>query len=232
MQCHPLISVIIPVYNCDRYLSEAIDSVLAQTYPPSEIIVLDDGSTDDSGAVAQHYRTSVRYEYQTHGGVGSARNRGAELAQGNFLAFLDADDLWAEDKLHDQIAAFSREPDLEAIFGMMQQFHSPDLTQLEKDQIVCPAQLMEGYHASAMLLKRETFFRVGLFETHLQVGEFVSWYARATDLKVQTKLLDQLVAWRRLHRSNTSLLRSHAKKDFARLLKASLDRRRASEQQP
>lgn len=226
MQNYPLISVIIPVYNCDRYLSNAIDSVLAQTYPPSEIIVVDDGSIDCSAAVAQQYQTSVRYEYQTHGGIGAARNRGIELAQGSFLAFLDADDLWAKDKLQHQIAAFHQEPDLEAVFGMAQQFHSPDLTQLEKDQIVCPTQLMAGYIPSAMLLKRETFLRVGLFETHLQIGEFVSWYARATDRRIQTKLLNQLVVWRRLHRSNTSLLRRHSKTDFARLLKASIDRRR------
>lgn len=222
---HLLVSVIIPVHNCDRYLAEAIDSVLAQTYRPLEIIVVDDGSTDDSAAVAKGY--TLLYEYQPKSGAGAARNRGAVLAQGEFLAFLDADDRWEPDKLHQQMAAFSREPDLDAVFGYVQQFHSPELPEADKARIYCPPQPMAGYSPSAMLLKRKTFFRVGLFETHLQIGEFVSWYARAIEMKIRTALLPDLVAWRRLHQSNTSLRRSQSKPDFARLLKASIDRRRA-----
>ena len=90
---NPLVSVIIPVYNYDRYLAEAVESVLSQTYQHLEVIIVDDGSTDQSGEVARSFAGSgVRYCPQVHAGIGPARNKGVELAQGEFLAFLDADD--------------------------------------------------------------------------------------------------------------------------------------------
>lgn len=222
------ISVIIPVYNCDRYLAEAIDSVLAQTYPASEIIVIDDGSIDDSPAVAQSYGARVRYQYQPQQGAGAARNHGVELATGDLLAFLDADDLWTPDKLALQVKALTLEPSLEAVFGQVQQFHCPHLSQEAKDQIYCPSQMMAGYSPSAMLIRRASFLRVGWFETHLQIGEFVSWYTRASELGIQTQLLPDLIAFRRLHQTNISRQRRQARTDFARLLKASIDRRKLS----
>jgi glycosyltransferase involved in cell wall biosynthesis len=232
MNKRALISIIIPVHNGDRYLAEAIDCVLAQTYPALEIIVVDDGSTDQSAAIAQGYERAVRYAYQSQTGAGAARNRGVELATGDYLAFLDADDRWVADKLARQMDAFEHEPVLDAVFGQVQQFHSPDLPPEVKAQIYCPPQLMAGYLPSAMLVRRESFLRVGWFETHLQVGEFVSWYARATELGVRTQLLPELVAYRRLHQTNTSLQRRHTQTDFARLLKASIDRRRQAAKEP
>src|SRR5215204_4549911 len=88
----PVISVMIPVYNCEAYLGEAIDSVLAQSYRPIEIIVVDDGSDDATGEVAREYGDAVRYERQERGGNGAARNRAVALAAGDLFTFLDADD--------------------------------------------------------------------------------------------------------------------------------------------
>src|SRR5215813_10638726 len=103
----PLVSVIIPVYNYDRYLAEAIESVLSQTYQHLEVIVVDDGSTDRSGAVARSFAgRGVRYCYQAHAGIGPARNKGVELAQGDLIAFLDADDRWPSEKIERQLHAF------------------------------------------------------------------------------------------------------------------------------
>src|SRR5436305_1029668 len=90
----PMISVIIPVYNGERYLGEAIESVLAQSYHWLEIILVDDGSTDGSATVAKQFSPAVQVVRQPNLGAGAARNRGIALAQGEFLAFLDADDLW------------------------------------------------------------------------------------------------------------------------------------------
>ena len=92
-----LVSVIIPVYNGERYLAEALDSVLRQSHPADEIIVIDDGSTDGSAKIIESFRASVEYHWQPNGGPGAARNLGVTLAHGAFLAFLDADDLWTED---------------------------------------------------------------------------------------------------------------------------------------
>jgi len=93
MRANSLISVIIPVYNGERYLAEAIESALGQHYRPIEIILVDDGSTDRSAEVAKQVSQSIRYLYQAHGGAGAARNAGVDLAPGEFLAFLDPDDL-------------------------------------------------------------------------------------------------------------------------------------------
>ena len=105
MQDKPLVSAIIPVYNCERYLAEAIESVLAQTYRPIGIIVVDDGSTDGSADVAKSFTDpQVRYFYQPNSGQGAARNQGTNLARGSFFTFLDADDLWTDNKLELQLA--------------------------------------------------------------------------------------------------------------------------------
>lgn len=97
------VSVVIPSYNSARYLTAAIDSVLAQTYENFEILVVDDGSTDETKDVLKRYENSIRYLYKPNGGVSSARNHGIENAKGEYLAFLDADDAWLPEKLEKQI---------------------------------------------------------------------------------------------------------------------------------
>jgi glycosyltransferase involved in cell wall biosynthesis len=220
------ISVIIPAYNAERYLGEAITSVFAQTHRPHEIIVIDDGSTDDTANVAQSFSPSVRYEWQPNGGASAARNRGIESATGNFLAFLDADDLWTENKLAHQLAAFERDPALKMVFGHVQQFYSPELGEEIKKRIKLPAEIMRGFHPGAMLIKREAFFRVGLFNPALQLGEVVDWHVRAMELGLKTLMLTDVVMKRRLHQTNQGIYKREARVEYLQILKASLDRRR------
>jgi len=230
MKNTPLVSVIIPVHNCDRYLAEAIESVLVQTYRPIEIIVVDDGSTDGSADIAKRFASSVRYCFQPHSGAGTARNLGIELAQGSFFAFLDADDLWVNDKLTRQMTAMKSDRELDIIFGQIQQFHSPELDESVKNKLHCPPELMPGYHAGTMLIKQDAFFRVGLFETNWQVGEFISWYLRLRELELPTIMLPELVMLRRLHETNMGIRQRQSITDYVRVLKASLDRRRVASQ--
>jgi len=102
----PLVSVVIPNYNYGRYLAQAIESALHQTYQKMEILVVDDGSTDDSKAVLVRYAGRLRLVEQRNLGVSIARNRGVEESRGDLVAFLDADDLWHEEKLSRQVAKF------------------------------------------------------------------------------------------------------------------------------
>src|SRR3712207_5607912 len=95
----PRVSVLIPTYNCARYLSRAIDSVIAQTYKDYEIIVIDDGSTDDTKQVIDRYGNSVKYSYQSNRGLSAARNASIGNSTGELIAYLDADDLWYENRL-------------------------------------------------------------------------------------------------------------------------------------
>ena len=134
----PLVSVIIPAYNRDRYLAEAIESVLAQTYPAIELIVVDDGSSDRTAEVAQRY--ALTYHFQPNGGISAARNAGIALATGEFLAFLDSDDIWMLDKLSKQMIPFGTDLDLEAVFGYAEQFYSPELDDTFRQRIRCPEQ--------------------------------------------------------------------------------------------
>lgn len=221
-----LVSVIIPVYNCENYLAAAIESVLLQTYRPIEIIVVDDSSTDDTARVAQEFGTTIRYDLQAKGGAGVARNRGIELAQGDFLAFLDADDLWVEDKLARQMAEFANDLDLDMVFGHVQQFHSPELGEEIKQQIKIPVEIMPGHHVGTMLIKRAAFMRVGLFKTDLKMGEFIDWHARAVDIGLKSLMLPEVVMKRRIHLNNMGRRERKHQGDYIRLLKASLDRRR------
>lgn len=108
----PTVSVVIPVYNHARYLAEAIASALEQTRPAAEVIVVDDGSTDETPQVLARHRDRVRVVEQANRGVAAARNAGAALARGELLAFLDADDAWLPGKLEAQAARFAAEPAL------------------------------------------------------------------------------------------------------------------------
>lgn len=220
-----LISVVIPVYNGDKYLAEAIESVLSQTDFELEIIVVDDGSTDNTARVAESFGSSVRYYHQIKAGPGAARNKGVSLAQGNYISFLDADDLWTENKMKRQWMAFEADPYLDMAFGHIQQFYSPELTQAEKDRINIPFAIMPGHHASAMLIKKESFLRVGLFKE--EFGEFIDWYARAMELNLKSIMLPDVLVKRRIHRSNLGISQRDQRSGYVNVLKAALDRRRS-----
>ena len=221
----PLVSIIIPVYNRERYLAEAIESVLAQTYPAIELIVVDDGSSDRSAEVAQRYLPFVKYCFQPNGGTAAARNTGIALAQGEFLAFLDSDDIWTEDKLSRQMAAFTADPDLDAAFGYVKQFYSPELDDDFRQRIRCPEDAIAGYLSGTMLSKSTAFSRVGLFNTTLRIGVDIEWYSRIVDQNLKMTLLPDVIYLRRLHQTNIGNSERY-KDDLLQVIKAMLDRRR------
>ncbi|MEH2009604.1 glycosyltransferase family 2 protein [Nostoc sp.] len=222
----PLISVIIPVYNRDRYIAEAIESVLAQTYPAIELIVVDDGSSDRSAEIAKRY--PIIYHYQSNRRIGSARNAGIALSNGEFLAFLDSDDIWVADKLLKQIAAFEADPNLEAVFGYAQQFYSPELDKTFRQRIRCPEEAIAAHLSTSMLIKRDSFLRIGLFDVKLKTTIDISWYISAIEHQLRQVTLPDVVYRRRLHETNNgSIERQHANERL-HLLKAKLDRQRAN----
>lgn len=227
----PLVSVIVPVYNGEPYLAEALDSIFAQDHRPLEVIVLDDGSTDDSARIATSYGSRVRYHYQPNQdlGVSTARNRGVELAQGEFLSFLDADDIWVAGKISCQLNTFREDSDLDMVFGAVQQFYSPELSAEVKSQVRYTNEIMPGYVAGTLLIPREVFDRVGPFATNFRVGEFIDWYAKAKEYGLQERMLPDVLLKRRIHASNMGIRDRIHQKDYLRILKASLNRRRKSD---
>jgi glycosyltransferase involved in cell wall biosynthesis len=226
MEDKSLISVIIPVYNGEKYLAEAVETVLAQTYRPIEVIIVDDGSIDGSREIAQRFARPVRYSFNSHQGPGAARNHGITMARGSFFAFLDADDLWVQDKLTRQIAVFREKPDIDMVFGYAKLFHSPELSEKLKAKLEGAGQTMPG-HIGTLLIKRDSFLRAGLFETGWRVGEFIDWYLKAIEKGLESYMLPEVVMQRRLHSGNMTIRERPAILDYVRILKASLDRRRA-----
>ena len=222
----PLISVIIGVYNAARYLGEAIDSVLAQTHPRLELIVVDDGSTDGSGQVAESYGAPVRCIRQENGGMAAARNRAIPEVRGNFLSFLDADDRFPPDKLRNQLDLFHAEPELDVVYGHVTEFLSPDLDERAQALLRAPAHDVPWPTPNLMLVRRESFLRVGLFSTDLKVGIGVDWHARANELGLRSAVPPIVVLERRLHAANNGIRQRQSKPQYLHVLKAALDRRR------
>lgn len=217
------ISVIVPLYNTRPYIAEAVDSILAQTRPADEIIVVDDGSTDGGADLLARYGSRVRTIRQSNAGPASALNRGIAEADGDTIAFLDADDLWAREKLELQAAVLLAKDSADCVFGLVQQFS-------ESGVAVGTGILSEpqrGVSRIALLIRRAAFDRFGLFDASLRVTEFVPWYARATALGLKTEMVDQVVAYRRIHSNNTGIVRRSEQQQESLLgLKQALDLRR------
>jgi glycosyltransferase involved in cell wall biosynthesis len=226
----PLISVMIGVYNAERYLAEAIDSVLAQEYRPLELIVVDDGSDDGSDEVARSYGDRLTYARQENAGNGAARNHAVRLAAGDVYAFLDADDRFVPGKLERQFAALAADPSLDMVFGHVREFVSPEVTAAERATVRPPApQPLPWPAPNLMLIRRESFERVGPFSEEVKVGVTVDWYARASEAGLRSAMLPEVVLERRLHLTNNGLRERDSRQQYLHVLKAALDRRRAQQ---
>jgi glycosyltransferase involved in cell wall biosynthesis len=223
----PSISVIMPVFNGERYVAEAIESVLVQKYRHIEIIAVNDGSTDRTEEAIRSC-ADVKYLYQHRQGASSARTNGIKCSSAEFLAFIDADDLWTKDKLEVQTELFRADPGLDMVFGHAEQFYSPELEESLKGRIQFAAGSLPGYVPGAMLVRRDAFLRVGFFDTGFRIGEFIDWYMRAVDHGLNGCLAPEVILRRRIHDANTGMKERDARKDYLRVLRASLDRRRSS----
>jgi len=219
-----VVSCIVPVFNCERFLGAALESVLAQTHDAIEVIVVDDGSTDGSAAVARSCGSAVRYVYQANAGHAAARNRGLELARGGFAAFLDADDLWQREKLERQLRRFSERPELDLCFTWLRNFvdgASPESSSGNLEDV-------PGYSAVTLLARRSIFERIGAFDTSLRHGNDRDWLLRAAEEGATIEMLPEVLVYRRLHGENQSLRMSDSSRaEYLRIVKASLERRRA-----
>ncbi|MDQ1301794.1 MAG: hypothetical protein QG637_1716 [Chloroflexota bacterium] len=199
---HHHISAIIPVYNGERYLAEAIQSVLTQTYTASEIIVVDDGSTDYSVQVAATF-AQVRLVRKTHSGLAPTLNTGVRTVRGDLLAFLDADDRWRPEKLRLQVSALAEDPSAAIVFGQCQRFKmledGPRPREILLDRV-------RGVSKSSMLVTRSAFWQVGEFGATTGAHDFLDWYARACAAGLRAVMLPQVVCERRIHDENLGVL--------------------------
>jgi glycosyltransferase involved in cell wall biosynthesis len=230
MTLRPLISVVIPTWNRVHFVHEALGSVLAQTLIDLEAIVVDDGSDDGTAEWAKTVDDlRVRFLRQSNQGAGAARNHGVQQAKGQYIGFLDSDDLWLPDKLQLQINFLHAHPEVDMVFGAYVEFgESPDRND-PSSAPECNSQPMPGYSSGTMLIHAEAFARAGAFATQWRVGEFIEWYARAQEAGLQEAMLPEVVLRRRVHSANLTAHMPEARRDYARILHSVWKRRQAGQ---
>lgn len=175
------VSVIIPTYNYGRFIGGAIESVLSQTYPIDEIIVVDDGSTDETAEIVTRFKPPVSYVRQNNSGVSAARNCGVTSATGELIAFLDADDTWLPEKIEKQVAKFAGNGEIGLVHCGMREFDSETGETLEihleggEGWVAEEIALWEGPvivgPGGTIIIRRDVFDDVGGFDTRLKNGE-------------------------------------------------------------
>lgn len=216
-----LISVVIPAFNAQAYLGDAVRSVLSQGWPHLEVIVVDNASTDDTARIARAFGPPVQCHRSEPSGQAPTTNFGIRQATGAWLAFIDADDLWAPGKLARQMSAFATQPDLDAVFAHAANFSG---TAPDPDAGAVPG-VPAPLHG-AMLIRRDTFLRVGYFDERYRIGAILDWYMRAQEAGLRMTTLPETLLYRRIHDDNLSTREKRNQGDFALILKAALERRR------
>jgi glycosyltransferase involved in cell wall biosynthesis len=196
------VSVVVAVRDGERYLGEALESILGQSTPPGEVVVVDDGSTDATGAVLERFASRVRVVRQEPIGVAAALNRGIGASARELLAFLDADDVWPPRSLEARLVRLGAADRPDAVFGRLVQFLSPDVDPTDArtvrfDPSPAPAMMFQ-----TMLIRRAAFKRVGPLATEYVIGANIDWVSRAQAISISTAQIDDVVAMRRIHTTN------------------------------
>ncbi len=218
-------SVIVPVYNGERYLASALQSVFEQDYHPFEVIVVDDGSVDRSADIACSYR-AIRYIYQSNQGVAVARNVGIAAARGEFIAFLDQDDLWAPNKLSVQIDYLLKHHDVGYVLARQRLFVEPgtNLPPWLKKGLLLKDHT--GFLPGTLVVRKTVIEQIGEFDSNYSIADDADWLVRAKDAGVRMVILPETLHHKRIHGSNLSSRTQVSYPELLKVLKISIDRQR------
>jgi glycosyltransferase involved in cell wall biosynthesis len=196
------VTVVVPVRNGARYVSAALDSVLAQVPAPRQVVVVDDGSTDGTAAVLRDYGDRIETFHQPPTGQAAAQNRGIRETTSAWIGFVDADDEWTPDSLATRWAATVADPSVELVSGRVVQFVSPELPDDAKARFKFDPSPSRGQVMGAVLVRTSVFSAVGLFDESLPSAAVIDWISRARFAGVRTLEIDDVVLRRRLHGEN------------------------------
>jgi glycosyltransferase involved in cell wall biosynthesis len=205
-----LVTAIIPTYNYGRFVTQAVESALAQTYGNVEILVVDDGSTDDTREQLAPYADRIRYLYQENQSVAAARNTGIRAAQGELIAFLDADDLWHPHKLELQVRYLADHPTVQLVavdrlaasaesWPTLNGLAYPRARPITAEELV----LQPHFAPSGVLVRKECFNTVGFFDTSLRNAEDYDMWIRIA-CRFPVVKLEVPLWWYRVHGNNKS----------------------------
>jgi glycosyltransferase involved in cell wall biosynthesis len=221
-----LVSIILPVYNGERFLAAALDSVFAQDYHPFEVIVVDDGSGDGSASTARSF-SDVRYVYHDHQGLAQARNVGIAAAKGEFVAFHDADDLMPPKKLSTQVGYLMAHQEVGCVLARQEVFLEAGIELpgwLQRDRVYGD---LGGVPPMTAVVRRGVLERVGGFDATYQHSADTDWLFRMRSAGVEIAVVPQILLRRRIHSGNMSHENRAMGQNWLRSLKDKIDRRRA-----
>lgn len=236
------VTVIIPARNAAETIEATLRSIAAQDIGHPHVIVVDDGSTDDTSTLAEATGATVirtagqspttamslsadRSRRNSSQGPGAARNRGIAAATTPIVAFCDADDVWPQDRLRNDLAAFDDDPDLEVLLGRTH-FDTDDESLLEGHNFESDDRIAEIPHFGAATMRRPVFERAGLIDEARSNYEDYEWFLRARDLGCRIVSHDRVVQSRRIHAGSTSQLNPASPRDLLKVIHESIVRRR------
>jgi glycosyltransferase involved in cell wall biosynthesis len=218
------ISVICPAWQAARTLPETLGSIRAQSLVPTEILVVDDGSTDSTAEIAE--ASGAHVIRQTHRGAAAALNTGIAASSGQLIAFVDADDLWTPEKLASQTQALSADPKLGGVLGMMESFLCPSLPVEIASRYPLSGKPQPAWALGSLLTPKKTFATVGALAEDMAAGFIADWFDRARHAGVRFAVLDQIVLRRRIHPGTLSHRSTARDSGYALLARRALLRRR------
>jgi glycosyltransferase involved in cell wall biosynthesis len=218
-----LVSVVVPAFDEEAFIAQALESVLAQTYQPVELIVVDDGSGDRTAEIAES--CGARVLRLAHRGVAAARNAGLGAARGDYWTILDADDLLPPDGLADQVAHLEGHPELGLVFGLTKAFVTPGEARPSHFNPVW-ARGPYAWHTGAMMARQEVLDVVGPFDETRRLGEDMDWLTRARDAGVCAGSTEHLALRHRIHAGNSTADTRANRAAMLSVLRQSLRRRR------
>jgi glycosyltransferase involved in cell wall biosynthesis len=220
----PLVSLVVPVYNAERYLGEALESLFALEYEPFEVIVVDDGSTDSSSDVARSF-PAVRVIEQENKGPGAARNTGVAVARGEFVGSHDADDFVPPTKLTAQVTYLLEHPRVSCVLGRQRWIDPPPT--LKPDPLYDE---LHGIPLASAVFRATTLSELGGYDESHWGSENIDLLFRMRELGYEIAVLPDIVLFRRYHGDNLSFNSWPEKDPRLRSLKAKLDRSRRQQE--
>ena len=225
-----LISCIIAVFNGADYINEAIRSVLHQSMPVDQLIVVDDGSTDQTNALVAAYGDQLIHIKKGHSGIADTLNHGLQHATGDFITFLDADDIWDLEKTQHQNTWLTENPRFDAVFCHVREFVSPELSVEQATRLQVRPDAMRGLNKSCMMIRKPFFDQVGMFSVSDNMGDFIEWFTRAKAMNIQYEVLEDVLTMRRVHLHNFTRTQRGEMTNYTNILRRALELKRQNSQ--
>ncbi len=221
---NPLISVIVPTVRTHLFLAHTLQNIFTQGVERLEVLVVDGSGRQHLESLPEDY-PEVRWLMQIGTGLAGARNQGLAAAKGEWIAFLDDDDLWPSGSLTDRASYLAQHPDCLGVGGKIQRFLQPDAPLPPQYSGGRLEQIELGYTPGALLARRALWQQVGPFDPTLAIGCDSDWFARLLDARLPWVLLPQVVLHKRIHQSNLSANASIYRTDVLQLVRRSLQRK-------